>query len=518
MNADAQAVETSSDTERPEARDLGLEGGDVLGIDQFMIDGRHRVLPDQYLRGDLRAEVARAGAHVAVGQLEPRPGKGVSEFLGVLQVAPSDGLVDRVEAKGEVSRGHHRPVLFGRIMGISHHVTFGDVLGQPLIRAGRTLDQFPLVFEQYPQIAQVPFGRVRLPGALEAAADRIAAFAAAEAALPAEALLFDAGGFRRRTDMRRIARAMALAEGVPAGDERDGLFVVHGHTCEGLPDVTAGGDRIGVAVRPFGVHVNQTHLHGGERVLEIPVTRIAVVAKPGVLAAPVDVLLGLPDVLASAAEAEGLEAHRLQSAVAGEDHQVGPGDCPAVFLLDRPEQTARLVEVHVVRPAVEGRQALGAGPRAAAAVTHAVGAGAVPRHPDEEPPVVTPVGRPPVLRVGHQRIEVLLQGRQVEFLELLSVVERLAHRIAQVGVLMKNLEVQLIRPPVPIRRAAAGNGFACPARYRAFAVFSHNGFSFLYVLKQALRNDACAVRLREKRCPDHCCSPHSNRNIRSGYW
>ena len=47
------------------------------------------------------------------------------------------------------------------------------------------------------------------------------------------------------------------------------------------------------------------------------------------------------------------------------------------------------------------------------------------------------------------------------------------------GVLMKNLEVQLVRPPVPVRRATTGNGFACPARYRALAVFTHNVYSFL---------------------------------------
>jgi hypothetical protein len=162
--------------------------------------------------------------------------------------------------------------------------------------------------------------------------------------------------------MRRIARAVALAEGVPAGDERDGLFVVHGHAGEGLADVTAGGDRIRVAVRAFRVHVDQAHLHGGQRVFEIPVAGVALVAQPLGLGAPVDVLFRLPDVLAPAAEAEGLEAHRLEGAVAGEDHQVGPGDLVAVFLLDRPEQPARLVEVHVVGPAVERRKALVAGP------------------------------------------------------------------------------------------------------------------------------------------------------------
>ena len=100
----------------------------------------------------------------------------------------------------------------------------------------------------------------------------------------------------------------------------------------------------------------------------------------------------------AAAEAERLEAHRLQGDVAGEDHQVGPRDLPAVLLLDRPEQAAGLVEVRVVGPAVERGEALRAGAGAAAAVVDAVGAGAVPRHADEERAVVAVVGRPPVLR------------------------------------------------------------------------------------------------------------------------
>ena len=103
----------------------------------------------------------------------------------------------------------------------------------------------------------------------------------------------------------------------------------------------------------------------------------------GLLGPPVDVLIRLPDVLATAAEAEGLEAHRFERDVAGEDQQVGPRDLTAVLLLDRPEQATRLVQVDVVRPAVERREALLAAPAAAAAVADAVGAGAVPRHADE---------------------------------------------------------------------------------------------------------------------------------------
>src|SRR5207237_8150647 len=106
---------------------------------------------------------------------------------------------------------------------------------------------------------------------------------------------------------------------------------------------------------------------------EFPVTAVALVAQPGGLRAPVDVLLTLPGVYSAAGEAERLEAHRVQGDVAGEDHQVGPGDLPAVLLLDRPHQPPGLVQADVVRPAVERREALLAGAGTAAAVADPVG-------------------------------------------------------------------------------------------------------------------------------------------------
>jgi len=63
---------------------------------------------------------------------------------------------------------------------------------------------------------------------------------------------------------------------------------------------------------------------------------IAFVAEPSPFGTPVE-LFGFPHIGASAAETEGLKAHRLQCDVAGEDHQIGPGELPAIFLLDRPQ-------------------------------------------------------------------------------------------------------------------------------------------------------------------------------------
>ena len=277
----------------------------------------------------------------------------------------------------------------------------------------------------------IPLDRVGRPGALEPAGDRVDALAGAEGVLPAEALLFDARALRLGADVVvRVGRAVRFAKGVPAGDQRDGLLVVHGHAPEGLADVLAGEDRVRVAARALRVHVYQTHLDRAERLLEVAWERLAVEAAGVALVSqavrvgfrpPIDILLRLPDVFAAEGRAERLEAHRLHRAVAGEDHQIAPGQLLAVLGLDRPEQPAGLVEVAVVRPAVERREALVAGVGAAAAIEGAVGAGGMPSHADEERAVVAVVGGPPVLGVGHDLEDVLLEGLNVKRLDLLRI-------------------------------------------------------------------------------------------------
>ena len=128
---------------------------------------------------------------------------------------------------------------------------------------------------------------------------------------------------------------MGLAEGVAARNQRDGLLVVHRHAVERFTDVLGRRDRIRFAVRPFRIDVDQAHLHGGEGILKLAFAAVAFVPQPSPLGTPVK-LFGLPNVLAPAAETKGFEAHRLEGNVAGKNHQICPGDFPAVFLLDRP--------------------------------------------------------------------------------------------------------------------------------------------------------------------------------------
>ena len=138
-----------------------------------------------------------------------------------------------------------------------------------------------------------------------------------------------------------------------------------------------------------------------------------VAAQPRRLAAPIHIAIRLPRVFTPSGEPQRFEAHGFERDVARENHQVGPGDLPTILLLDRPEQAPRLIQAHVVRPTVERRETLLAPPATAAPIADSVGAGAVPGHADEQRTIVAEVRRPPILRVGHQRIPTLSRSGQL---------------------------------------------------------------------------------------------------------
>ena len=233
------------------------------------------------------------------------------------------------------------------------------------------------------------------------------AFPERERALPAQPLLLDRGAFGLRTDEVAVAGAVGLAERVAADDQRRGLLVVHRHPAERLADVDGGGQRIRLAFRAFGIDVDQAHGGGAVALRELPRggigAGIALVGAEPLLLLAEDDLFRLPEVGTAEGEAERLEARRFQCGVAGEHQQVGPRDLAAVLLLDRPQQTARLVQVGVIGPAVERGEALHALPRATATVEDAVGARGVPGQPDHQAGVAAVVGGPPVLRSGYRR-------------------------------------------------------------------------------------------------------------------
>src|SRR5688572_12945406 len=176
-----------------------------------MIDRRYRVLPQLRLLGNLGAQVAREGTHVAVRQLEPCLGERVRELLRILVEAPRDLLVGRVEPQREVGRQHRRRNSLRPVMRMRNRALAGAVLRLPLLRTRRTRRQVPVVLEAVLEAVVVPRGGRRAPGDLETARDRVGALACLVAALPAEALFLEVATLRLGADMFvRRRRTMGL--------------------------------------------------------------------------------------------------------------------------------------------------------------------------------------------------------------------------------------------------------------------------------------------------------------------
>lgn len=85
------------------------------------------------------------------------------------------------------------------------------------------------------------------------------------------------------------------------------------------------------------------------------------------------------------------------------------------------------------------------------------GTSRVPGHADEETTIMAKVGGPPVLGIGHEGSEVLLDGVEVEAVEGSSIVEFTAERVADDIVLAQDVELEAVGPPVTVLGTAGGD-------------------------------------------------------------
>ena len=152
-----------------------------------MIDRRDRVLPHLGLRNP-RTEVPGDRPHVPVQQLVPGLRKRGRQLVRMFVKPLRDRPIDRIHLQRQVRRQHRGRVPLRRVVGIRHRALGLGILGRPLEGAGGALGQLPFIVEQVVQEPMAPLRRGVGPGALEAAGDRVAALAAAEAVLPAKAL------------------------------------------------------------------------------------------------------------------------------------------------------------------------------------------------------------------------------------------------------------------------------------------------------------------------------------------
>ena len=134
---------------------------------------------------------------------------------------------------------------------------------------------------------------------------------------------------------------MGLTKRMAASGQGCCFIVIHRHASKGLANVTSRCQRVRVPIRAFRIHVDQTHLNRGQRIFQVAITGIPAVrpvtgGQPFPFRTPVNVFLGLENVLTAAGETKGLEAHGLKGHVASQDKQVGPGQLVAILLFDRP--------------------------------------------------------------------------------------------------------------------------------------------------------------------------------------
>ena len=166
--------------------------------------------------------------------------------------------------------------------------------------------------------------------------------------------------------------------------------------------------------------------------------------------------LGLPVVSAATGKAECLETHVFHGDITCQHHEICPGNLVAVFLLDGPKQASRLVEVAIIRPAVQRLEALLTTVCTAATVRSAIRASTVPSHANKEGAIVAVIRGPPWLRSGQGIVDIRLERFKIKPRKLCGIIEISIHGICTAFVLSQRRQVKAGWPPglCALRRTA----------------------------------------------------------------
>ncbi len=200
-----------------------------------------------------------------------------------------------------------------RVVGVRHGAGPAAVSRDPLPQTGGAQRQVPLVAEQGFEEAVVPRRGGGCPRALEPAGDRRPRPCRCRScsASPAPAPRGRRPRVPGRGDVAGSAAPWVLPNVCPpaisATVSSSFIPIRRNVSRMSRAEVT----RVRDGVRALRVDVDEAHLVGGQRVVQLPDAAVPLVAEPGAFGTPVDVLVGLPDVHPAAGEAEGREAHRL---------------------------------------------------------------------------------------------------------------------------------------------------------------------------------------------------------------
>ena len=203
-----------------------------------------------------------------MGQFEPGASEDFRKIIRIAIEALGDLAIRRIHLHRHVRIRHDRIETDRRILNVNRFVFVLDVDRFPLPGTRWALLQLPLVVEQQMEVAVVPTSGVGRPRAFDAARDSVATHAATLFIEPSESLRFHILGFWIRPEVGSTAVAVRFSDSMATGGERDGLFIIHRHTREGEAHVLRGTQRIRLAVHALGIHIDETHLHRSQGVLE----------------------------------------------------------------------------------------------------------------------------------------------------------------------------------------------------------------------------------------------------------
>ena len=269
-------------------------------------------------------------------QLEPSARKRIFELRRILEESLRDLAVGRVCFQRQICREHDRRVLDIRAMCIRYRSCGLSINWNPLDSACGASRHFPIKREQVGEVEHAPAGRRRCPSTFKTRGHRIFRVAFAALVVPAEALLFQCftGRFNANA-LVWLVRAVALTEGVTTSDQRYCLGIVHCHTAESLANIVSSERRVWITVWPFRVYIDETHLNGSERIVELTLTAVSLISEHDFFRSPVNEVR-LPIISSTTGKAKGFEAHVFHGNVACQDHEISPAYAGAVGFLHWP--------------------------------------------------------------------------------------------------------------------------------------------------------------------------------------
>ena len=209
-------------------------------------------------------------------------------------------------------------------MCIRNGIRSRSAFWNPLCGSCGALGLHPLERIKIRKVLNAPLGRGCSPCAFEATGDRVTGLTGTALVLPTKPLLFNSCSCRGSTHaFGRISFAVSLPEAMPTCDQCDSLFIIHRHATKGLANVFCCSKGIRVSVWTFRIHIDQSHLNCGKRVLELAFAFIALICKKLALRSPVN-QVRFPVIHPTTGKSKGFKAHGFERHVSGKNHQIRP--------------------------------------------------------------------------------------------------------------------------------------------------------------------------------------------------